>query len=91
MLDRKNIASNPMNEHPILTRIPPIRDGHGKAQEHVRQILDVGVYGVVFPHVENAEEALHADPGRAEGARGRVDRRQGGRRRERLKQPVTRG
>ena len=60
LLDRKNIASNSMNEHPILTRIPPIRDGHDKAQEHVREILDVGVYGVVFPHVENAEEALHA-------------------------------
>ena len=63
MLDRASLsqgAGGGMNVHPIVTRIPPIRNGRVEAQDRTQRILDAGVYGVVFPHVENAEEAAHA-------------------------------
>ncbi len=37
--------------HPVVLRIPPIRDGRELAQERVRQSIDAGVDGIVFPHV----------------------------------------
>ncbi len=43
--------------HPIVLRIPPIRDGRELARERVQQGLDAGVDGVVFPHVETADDA----------------------------------
>ncbi|MCY4626591.1 MAG: aldolase/citrate lyase family protein [Acidobacteria bacterium] len=48
------------NPHPILLRIPPIRDGMDEAAERTAAALDAGVYGIVFPHVESAEESRHA-------------------------------
>lgn len=45
---------------PVVLRIPPIRDGRDEAVDHVRQALDAGVDAVVFPHVENGEEAALA-------------------------------
>ncbi len=56
LVDRKSL----LNEHPIITRIPPIRDGRVEAQDRTQRILDAGVHGVVFPHVESAEDAEHA-------------------------------
>ena len=56
LVDRKNL----FNEHPIITRIPPIRDGRVEAQDRTQRILDAGVHGVVYPHVESAEDAEHA-------------------------------
>ena len=46
--------------HPVLLRIPPIRDNPDLAGERVRSGLDAGVDGIVFPHVETAEEAALA-------------------------------
>lgn len=48
------------NPHPVALRIPPIRDGRDEATEHTAAGLDAGVYAIVFPHVESAEEAQHA-------------------------------
>lgn len=43
---------------PVLLRIPPIRElGPERAQDYVRQGLEVGVGGLVFPHVVTAVEA----------------------------------
>lgn len=46
--------------HPLVLRIPPIRDGMDEAAERTAAGLDAGVYAIVFPHVETAEEAAHA-------------------------------
>ncbi len=50
----------PDNSHPLVLRIPPIRDGMDEAAERTAAGLDAGVYGIVFPHVETAGEAAHA-------------------------------
>ena len=60
MMDRARLAESGFNEQPILTRIPPIRDGRVEAQDRTKRLLDAGVYGVVFPHVETAEDAAWA-------------------------------
>ena len=46
--------------HPIVLRIPPIRDGREAARERVGRGLDAWVDGIVFPHVETADEAAFA-------------------------------
>lgn len=46
--------------HPVVLRIPPIRDDGELARERVRLGLDAGVAGIVFPHVETADEAALA-------------------------------
>jgi 4-hydroxy-2-oxoheptanedioate aldolase len=65
------------NSHPILLRIPPIRDGMDEAAERTAAALDAGVYGIVFPHVETADESRHAvasmRPAGAGGLRGDPD------------------
>ena len=53
-------ARGAANPHPVLLRIPPIRDGMEAAAERTAAGLDAGAYGIVFPHVETAEEARHA-------------------------------
>ena len=53
-------ARGSANPHPVLLRIPPIRDGMDEAAERTAAGLDAGVYGIVFPHVETADEARHA-------------------------------
>lgn len=45
---------------PVALRIPPIRDDHEAAREHVRQGLASGAAAIVYPHVENAAEAALA-------------------------------
>ena len=60
MMERARLAESGFNEQPILTRIPPIRDGKVEAQDRTKRLLDAGVYGVVFPHVETAEQAAWA-------------------------------
>jgi len=60
MMDRARLAASGFNEQPILTRIPPIRDGKVEAQDRTKRLLDAGVYGVVFPHVESREDAAWA-------------------------------
>ena len=46
--------------HPLVLRIPPIRDGTEAARAHVAEALDADVAAIVFPHVETADEARHA-------------------------------
>ena len=46
--------------HPLVLRIPPIRDGAEAARAHVAEALDAGVAAIVFPHVESADEAAAA-------------------------------
>lgn len=59
LLDRSELVQQDtvLDEHPVVLRIPPIRDGHTQAQDRTKQGLDAGVFGIVFPHVETAEEA----------------------------------
>ena len=53
-------ASGDRDTHPMLLRIPPIRDGHDEARDRAAQGLAAGVSGIVYPHVETAEEAALA-------------------------------
>lgn len=46
--------------HPLVLRVPPVRDGAAQARENVARALEAGVAGVVFPHVESAEDAAAA-------------------------------
>lgn len=46
--------------HPLVLRVPPIRDDAAQARENVARALEAGVAGVVFPHVESAEDAAAA-------------------------------
>lgn len=59
MIDREAVAKSGSiaNERPIVTRLPPIREGRVEAQDRVKRLLDAGVYGIVFPHVESKEDA----------------------------------
>jgi len=41
-----------------LVRIPP--NGAEKAQFHVKQALDLGAYGIVWPHISTIDEAYNA-------------------------------
>ncbi|WP_419166060.1 aldolase/citrate lyase family protein [Candidatus Palauibacter sp.] len=53
-------ASGHQSPHPMLLRIPPIRDGHDEARDRAAQGLAAGVAGIVYPHVETPEEAALA-------------------------------
>jgi len=53
-------ARGSANPHPVLLRIPPIRDGMDEAADRTAAGLDAGVYGIVFPHVETADAARPA-------------------------------
>lgn len=46
--------------HPLVLRIPPIRNGVEAAQANAAEALDAGVAAIVFPHVETAEDAATA-------------------------------
>ena len=46
--------------HPLVLRIPPIRNGVDAAQANVAEALDAGVGAIVFPHVESADDAAAA-------------------------------
>ena len=60
MLDRRQIATSG-SLSPAVTpfvRIPP--NGGETSQWVAKQVLDPGVYGIVWPHVSTVEEALNA-------------------------------
>lgn len=60
MLNRGQIAKSGTLA-PMVTpmvRVPP--NGNEMAQWQAKQALDLGVYGVVFPHVSSVEEAYNA-------------------------------
>ena len=46
--------------HPLILRIPPIRNGVAEAEAHAGEALAAGVGGIVFPHAESAEDAAVA-------------------------------
>ena len=46
--------------HPLILRIPPIRNGVAEAEAHAAEALAAGVGGIVFPHAESAEDAAVA-------------------------------
>lgn len=46
--------------HPLILRVPPIRNGVDAAGANVAEALDAGVAAIVFPHVETAEDAAVA-------------------------------
>lgn len=43
--------------HPLILRVPPIRDGADAARTNVAEALAAGVAAIVFPHVESSEDA----------------------------------
>lgn len=46
--------------HPLILRVPPIRNGVDAARANVAEALDAGAAAIVFPHVESAEDAAVA-------------------------------
>lgn len=46
--------------HPVVLRIPPIRDDRTLAREHMTEGLAAGVDGLVLPHVESVEDVALA-------------------------------
>jgi 4-hydroxy-2-oxoheptanedioate aldolase len=60
MLDRKQIADSGSIAPAVapFVRIPP--NGGEMSQWIAKQVLDIGVYGVVWPHVSTVEEARNA-------------------------------
>ena len=46
--------------HPLILRVPPIRDGEDAARANVATALDAGVAAIVFPHVESSADAAVA-------------------------------
>src|SRR5258707_13344181 len=60
MLNRGQIAKSGSLAPGVtpIVRIPP--NGSEKAQFHAKQALDLGVYGIVWPHISSVEEAYNA-------------------------------
>jgi 4-hydroxy-2-oxoheptanedioate aldolase len=60
MLDPAAILkrSRPGTDHPVIVQLPA--NGREMNQWMVKQVLAMGVHGVMFPHTETAEQALSA-------------------------------
>ena len=60
MLDRRRIADSGSIAPAVtpMCRVPV--NGVEKGQWHAKQALDIGVYGIVWPHVSTVEEAYNA-------------------------------
>ena len=60
MLNRRQIATSASLSPPVtpMVRIPP--NGNEKNQWLAKQALDIGVYGVVWPHISTVDEAYNA-------------------------------
>ena len=58
--DRKRIVASGSVAPPVtpIARIPP--NGGEMNQAYAKQVLDVGSYGVIWPHVSTAEQAYNA-------------------------------
>lgn len=48
--------ASPDGGHPVVLRIPPIRDDRDAAQSHVSEAIGTGIDGLVLPHVESVED-----------------------------------
>jgi 2-keto-3-deoxy-L-rhamnonate aldolase RhmA len=49
-------ASGSAGAHPVMLRIPPIRDDREAAVEHIRAGLASGAVAIAFPHIQSAED-----------------------------------
>jgi 4-hydroxy-2-oxoheptanedioate aldolase len=60
MLNRRQIATSGTLAPAVtpMVRIPP--NGVERGQWHAKQALDLGCYGIVFPHISSVEEAYNA-------------------------------
>lgn len=60
MLNRRQIAQSGSLAPAVtpMVRIPP--NGGERAQWQAKQVLDLGVYGVVWPHISTVDEAYNA-------------------------------
>jgi len=60
MLDRRQIVTGGTLSPPVtpMVRIPP--NGGEMNQWLAKQVLDIGVYGIIFPHVSSVDEARNA-------------------------------
>ncbi len=60
LLDRRQVFESETLTPTItpLVRIPP--NGGERAQWHAKQVLDLGAYGVVWPHIDTVEDARNA-------------------------------
>jgi len=60
MLNRGQIAKSGSIAPAVapFARIPP--NGGEKAQFHAKQVLDLGAYGIIWPHISNVEQAYNA-------------------------------
>ena len=60
MLDRRQIIERATLSPAVtpMVRVPP--NGNEKNQWIAKQVLDIGVFGIIFPHVSTVEEAWNA-------------------------------
>jgi 4-hydroxy-2-oxoheptanedioate aldolase len=58
MLDRRQIAQRGIA--PTVTPIVRIPPNQGQSNWIAKQVLDIGVYGIIWPHVDTAEDAYNA-------------------------------
>jgi 4-hydroxy-2-oxoheptanedioate aldolase len=60
LLNRRHIARSASVAAAVtpLVRIPP--NGSEKAQFHAKQALDLGAYGLIWPHISTVDEAYNA-------------------------------
>lgn len=67
-MERIGEGSGTDRVHPLVLRVPPVRNGAEQARENVGRALEAGVAGIVFPHVESATDAAVAVSAMGEGA-----------------------
>jgi 4-hydroxy-2-oxoheptanedioate aldolase len=61
LLDPAQIATGGVSvTKPVIVRIPPNGREIHQNQWMIKQILDTGVAGLMFPHIETAEQAINA-------------------------------
>ncbi|NNF13309.1 MAG: hypothetical protein HKN72_08805 [Gemmatimonadetes bacterium] len=53
-------AAGGSGSHPVVLRIPPIRDDRDAARTHLEEGLAAGIDGLVLPHVETVEDVALA-------------------------------
>lgn len=58
MLDRRQIAQRGLA--PAVTPIVRIPPNQGQSNWVAKQVLDIGVYGIIWPHVDTVEDAYNA-------------------------------
>ena len=58
MLDRRQIAQRGIA--PAVTPIIRIPPNQGQTNWVAKQVLDIGVYGIIWPHIDTVEEAYNA-------------------------------